>query len=237
MIAEAIQKIQDIVQPRIIKDGPFSYATEVLEKLSSPQPLPEPFPMSSLSGLVDYVKSAFDHVDGYALFVDGPTSVRLASKLLGEFRQRETLAIAKPFLSRQIGHGQYMDLEQFIVGIQSGFVQDEMTAAVLRVVGNVVEETVSTSEDDGITQTVAARAGIARRAEAKVPNPVVLRPFRTFPEIEQPASRFVLRLRRKEGELPQAALFACDDCQWMVDATRSIGEYLKDADVGIPVFA
>ena len=46
-------------------------------------------------------------------------------------------------------------------------------------------------------QKVAARTGFATTGLAAVPNPVTLKPFRTFVEVPQPASEFVLRL--KEG--------------------------------------
>ena len=49
-------------------------------------------------------------------------------------------------------------------------------------------------------------------------------PRRTFPEIDQPESPYILRLR--EG--PQAALFRADDQAWRVEAIASIGAWLQD---------
>ena len=43
-------------------------------------------------------------------------------------------------------------------------------------------------------------------ADVKVPNPVTLRPFRTFIEVEQPESKFIFRMR--EGG--RCAIFEAD---------------------------
>jgi hypothetical protein len=105
------------------------------------------------------------------------------------------------------------------------------------VVGSIQTESVQTSTDDGVSQTVTARSGIAKLVSMEVPNPVVLRPFRTFPEIEQPASNFVLRMERRDGKLPRVALFETSDNQWKVEAVKKIGTYLRDQNLGIPIFA
>ena len=55
------------------------------------------------------------------------------------------------------------------------------------------EKSVSTN-DNGVTQTVEARQGVALNALAQVKPRVLLRPFRTFLEVEQPESEFLLRV-------------------------------------------
>ena len=54
-------------------------------------------------------------------------------------------------------------------------------------------------------------------------NPAPLRPLRTFPEVEQPVSPFVVRF--KEGK--KAALFNADGGAWKVAAVKSIGSFLR----------
>jgi len=67
---------------------------------------------------------------------------------------------------------------------------------------------------------------------------VVLRPYRTFLEIEQPASAFVFRLRRgREGELPTCALFEADGGRWKLEAIERIRDYLKEQLSEIAVIA
>ena len=81
----------------------------------------------------------------------------------------------------------------------------------------------SEAQDNGITQTVTVRDGVASLAQAKTPNPVTLRPYRTFNEVEQPASQFVFRVNKSAN----LALFEADGGKWKLDAVKNISDYLK----------
>ena len=47
--------------------------------------------------------------------------------------------------------GRFMDLESFIINIQSNFIQNENTDSLLSFIGSVKDDTSVTQEDDGIT--------------------------------------------------------------------------------------
>jgi hypothetical protein len=100
-------------------------------------------------------------------------------------------------------------------------------AKVLSIVGNIKEESVKNTGDDGVTQTVTARAGIARVENVEVPNPVMLYPYRTFREVAQPGSLFVLRLRTGQVA-PTCALFEADGGRWRLEAIDRIAAYLRE---------
>ena len=51
-----------------------------------------------------------------------------------------------------------------------------------------------TTRDNGVSQEVEARQGVSLKALVQVKPRVALRPFRTFLEVEQPVSEFLLRL-------------------------------------------
>ncbi len=122
----------------------------------------------------------------------------------------------------------FLSAEMFIIALQAQFVQDAAIAAILRVVGNITEEAEHKILDDGVTQTVTAKAGIAKIENVSIPNPVTLRPYRTFQEIEQPASKFVFRMKKsKDGDGPTCALFEADGGAWKNDAIASIKKYLE----------
>ena len=97
-----------------------------------------------------------------------------------------------------------------------------------------------TTGDDGVTQTVTAKAGVVLSKDVRVPNPVSLRPYRTFREVLQPASSFVLRLQGggKASTTPVGALFEADGGAWKVEAMRNISTYLRSfLPEGVPVIA
>ena len=82
--------------------------------------------------------------------------------------------------------------------------------------------------DDGITQRVTAKAGVARVAVVDLPNPVELYPYRTFLDVEQPASKFVLRIKADKDEGPRCALFEADGGAWRATAVETIKSYMVD---------
>lgn len=134
--------------------------------------------------------------------------------------------------------GEYVDLETFNVGLQSLFEDSTDRTRILLVTGTVSDEKVVTSKDDGVTQKVVASAGVVGLYETAAPNPVRLTPFRTFREVTQPESLFVLRLRKGEnGNLPKAALFEADGGKWKLEAIENIASFLRDKLPGVTILA
>lgn len=82
-----------------------------------------------------------------------------------------------------------------------------------------------TSEDNGITQTVAARQGVSLKSYVSVKPRVKLIPFRTFREVEQPASEFLLRVD-SDGEI---GLFEADGGAWQLEAKDNVASYFESA--------
>lgn len=239
-----MDRLLEVANPEIIEAHGRSYATDKLEALPSPSALANPLQFHTLSGLVDYLASGLDKPlgEGRAIHVAGPDLVALLGAITGEFRQRECLAKAEPFDNRDFPFDRYVDLETFITTAQQCFVATPERAALLRFLGSVTAESVATVDDDGVSQTVAARQGIQRVANVQVPNPVALRPFRTFPDVEQPESKYVLRLRGGgAGKVPEAGLFEVADGMWRLEAATSIrkrlGELLIVAGCDCKVFS
>lgn len=224
--SDVVQAIQASVSPtEIIIDG-LSYVSHKLH-LPPSEPTLDTLGIVTLSGLI----SCRHRLAAEPLFIHvaSPTAVALYGPEEGRHKQRDRHALAscKDIIGSGFRFGEFMDVEQFIINLQAQFVPTEERAALLAVVGNLASESVRTLEDDGVTQAVETRSGLARRSSTVVPNPISLRPYRTFPEIEQPASDFVFRLKQgKEGQLPQAALFAADGGRWKIEAITLIAEWI-----------
>lgn len=73
----------------------------------------------------------------------------------------------------------------------------------------------------GVTQTVEARQGVALNAVVEIKPRVMLRPFRTFLEVEQPESEFLLRVDPDEG----IGFFEADGGIWKLEAKKNIADY------------
>ena len=195
------------------------------------EPEAAPLKMHTLSGLVDFCAN-FSAQGGETkgpviIHVVSDQQVDVASPLFGTFKQREKFAIATPF---QLAHkfDRYMPVEEFVIYLQSMFVQDDTARQILKVVGNLTQGSETNVADDGVTQRVTAKAGVARVAIVDLPNPVELYPYRTFLDVEQPASKFVLRIKADKDEGPRCALFEADGGAWRATAVETIKSYMVD---------
>jgi hypothetical protein len=228
----AVEAIQDSVRTETIEVQGREFATRpVFDPPAAPM-IPA-LKIHTLTGLLDYVVSNPDILDHDKMFlhVVSPTEVRLftACEVPAMRRPNPATADCKDLLGDVYRFGQYRSVEESIVDFQAKFVPSEDLAAAIAIIGNLKEETVNSYSQDGFTQTVQTRQGIQGVAWADVPSSLVLRPYRTFPEIEQPEGRFILRLRKstdKDGGI-QCALFEAGYSTWQAQAIKDIAIYLN----------
>ncbi len=235
MIKEAIEKIVELGQPYEKSYGGRSYTSKPIHAVLDPSPTA--LPIVTLTGLVDYIETNIDELIPSGLIVH-VVNFRLVNLLGGLNKQwaNRNQYIRVECDSPKFPFGSFMDVENFIIGLQSMFVQDEQTANILKVVGNVKDGTVTAFKDDGVSQKVTAKSGISRVEEVPVPNPAILAPYRTFLEIEQPASKFVFRMRSGE-QAPTCALFEADGGTWKNEAIMRIKAWLAERITNIAIIA
>jgi hypothetical protein len=227
---ETIQAIQESVKTETIEIGGVVYTTRPIHDIRKSDPEPKALEIHTLKGLIDYVNGCIDGAQSYKAFahIVNHAEVRLNSEIFGRFQQRAFYVVAKfeDLFGKSFQFGVQYDRETFNVALQSLFLQTLERDALLSLVGNIKEEAVKQTADDGITQSVTAKSGIAMVKEVAAPNPVTLRPFRTFREIEQPESKFVFRMRNDQGKGLTCALFEADGGAWKLTAMNSIREYI-----------
>lgn len=183
----------------------------------------DPLIIKTLTGLVDYIKSNLERKEAKLLLhIEKPDEVSLMG-LLAEDGSREYLASAQAIVPR-FNFDYYLDIEEFNVALQSVFAPTADRDILLKVVGNLKEDNVKTTGDDGISQAVTIKTGVATAADVKVPNPVTLAPYRTFIEVKQPESKFIFRM--KDG--PRGAIFEADGGAWRNQAILNIKTFLEE---------
>jgi hypothetical protein len=220
--------------------------------LGGPGPQPPVLMLHTLTGLVGYLNDRNAEADvpapkpSAAVTRDGAiledVLVHVANHLqvnvlgaldeeAGAYRTVYATAAFFPLIGSngiEFTFGKYLDLETFNIALQTLFEDTPDRSRISLVTGTVRDESVKTSKDDGVSQIVVAHAGVVGLYETGVPNPVRLRPFRTFREVEQPESLFVLRLKQgPAGSLPTAALFEADGGAWKLEAIERIASYLR----------
>jgi hypothetical protein len=221
MIREAIQYVVDLGNTRLEKIGNRTFSTQPMHVVK--QPLPSTLEVNSLSGLVGFLKSKFDGDEKLLVHVETPTLVTVSS-VLNEDSNRKELIKSKALLPN-FTFDRFHDTEDFNIRLQSCFVKNEDRDIMLQVVGNIREEKVNTIGDDGVSQSVTAKIGVATLSQVQVPNPVSLAPYRTFVEVQQPESNFVFRMQNG----PKCALFEADGGAWKLEAMKRIEAYLDEA--------
>ena len=225
MIKKALEYIVGLGEAKVQEIGGQMYSDKPLERVNF-NPRADAVRMSTLTSLVYYIKANIDTMsEKMIIHVVSPTKVRLYSSLDKE-REREYIVDVVANLP-SIDFDRFIDHESFCIGLQSKFVQDPETdvAMVLKFAGTVEDGTVAQYGDDGVTQKATIKTGIASKADAKVPNPVRLRPYRTFHEVEQPASDFIFRMKSERGI--SCALFEADGGAWENAAMTNIKNYLE----------
>ena len=233
MIKEALKyivglgeaKVQDIKLP----DGTVqTYSDKPLNRLQKHIPMADEICMSTLTSLVDYIKSNVDSMpEKMIIHVASPDEVRLFS-MLNEERNRESLVRVKAQIP-SFSYDKFIEHEAFCINVQSKFIDDPDTdkAILLKFAGTVEQGSVAEYGDDGVTQKATVKNGIASKTDAIVPNPVKLRPFRTFIEVMQPVSEFIFRMKQDKYDGIACAIFEADGGAWKNEAVKNIKNYLE----------
>ncbi|PPA71925.1 hypothetical protein [Jeotgalibacillus proteolyticus] len=220
MIKEAMQYILSIGGTEIKKENGQTFSTQKLYQVAAPTV--KAIGLNTLKGVVDYLKSEFDGKEDIILHVISPTEVEVLSGLNTD--KERNVFIRSQALTPHIAFDRFHNAEEFNILIQSCFVKNEDSEIVLQVVGNIKEENVGTTGDDGISQTVSAKIGVATVSTVKVSNPVQLAPRRTFVDVLQPESDFVFRMQQG----PRCALFEADGGRWKLEAMNNIRFYFEE---------
>lgn len=225
MIKEAIEflmscndvAVQEIGDRRFIKQG----FTEVV-----PQS-PKSIRFFTLTSLVEFINMA-EGRDNHFVHVVSPTEVELIGELTDR-QTRKTYAVANPLIDGAFNTGAWMAQDTFVTEAQAFFEDKADRAKLLKIVGTVRAADSVTLEDDGITQKVATAAGVVSTQMEEMPNPVLLHPFETFPEIEQPERKYVCRFRGGEmNEMVTFRLFAVPDPAFSFNTCTAIKEWLEE---------
>lgn len=183
----------------------------------------------NLSSIVNFIKHAWDadlhDMDDTVqkiIHVEDAGKVNLYSSVCNECMDRQKFMTAE-WAGNKFPFGQFMDAEKFNILLQTCFMETDDLKVIQQVVGNLRDEAVQNYGDDGVSQSVTIRTGIATVGQVRVPSPAKLRPYRTFLAVEQPASLFILRMR--EGG--QCALFEADGGLWRETARQNIRNYFE----------
>lgn len=240
MLDNLIEQIQAAVQPFQVELGGRDYLSrQVVLPPPEPQYLGET--VNTLTGLVDYIRENPDGIElreGYSLVIFSPTTVCLVGPLKWGDRHKKRdcylTADCKEVLNKPFKPEVWLPNDLMTIELMTKFADNQDRQQLIHQIGNLVCDEVRTYADDGVTQQVTTKTGVATVERTPGPLLVRLMPFRTFAEVQQPASNYLVRVR-KGKEQAEVALFDAGHVDWKLDAISSIKTFLANFDLGIPI--
>ena len=217
--------VQDMYRKKVLVIGAEHYDYD-----DPNEPKPETLKVSTLTAVVDYMKANLADKPAIVQVVS-PACVKIVAPLVGCQRNMLEYLVSAPLLP-EMQFKTFVDPETFAIQLQSGFVGSPERDDLLRFCSKIRTGLAKEIVDDGVSQDVTVMATLTRTEDVKVKNPWNLQPFRTFPEIAQPTTAYLLRMRSsKSGDNINAsiALYEADGGAWRAVAITSIGMYLRAA--------
>lgn len=219
MIKAAIEKILSLAEPHTVCAGGYKYSDKPLTLIDPPHISKLTF--RTLKGFADVIRNEKDNFTELTVAV-GENYTYTFTDFVEADRERDFPYRAEADIP-QFEFGRYMPYENMMIALKSKFVPTDELNELVKLLGTITEENRTAISDDGFTQSVNVKQGIALIGNKAV-NPIVkLKPFRTFVEVEQPESEFLIRLRQG-GEV---ALFEADGGAWKLEARHNIAECLR----------
>lgn len=223
MLKEAIQHIEEMAAPTIHEVDGSVYASKELVHVMDKKPMPRCIDLTGLDSICKMVRNEAEHV-GLQIFIQ-VKDYKNVSVFTALDDDEDRLYLYKCIADTpSVTVGTFMDYEKAVIELRSLYIPNDGTKYLLSLLSSISNESRVTSSDNGVTQQVEAKSGIALSSMVKVEPRVTLQPFRTFIEVEQPASEFLLRI----NDRGQIGMFMADGGVWKLEATRNVAGYFEE---------
>jgi hypothetical protein len=221
MLKEALQYLVGLKDNKTYTINGLAYSDKELCRVDPYIPHPTSVDFASLDGVVKFIRAeGLAHVHPIYIRIDEPTRVSVLSGLDSEAK-RYTLCVAKN-TDVNFAPG-WRDQQTAVIELRSRFIPTDDTAYLLDLLSRMSSDSEVSSVDNGVSQTVTVRQGVSLKENVSVKPAVSLRPFRTFREVCQPESEFLLRVRDNN----QVGLFEADGGIWKMEAKANIANYFR----------
>lgn len=218
----AIEKIVELASPNVIEKDGFTYSDKQLNVVN--QPRVNTMNFRTLRGLIDTLKKEHGNfISPLVVNVLSESEVKVYSAINTSDKTREI-----PYHSEaeviHIDFNRKLDYESMMITLKSKFVETDELLELVKLLGTITDENTRQTSDDGFSQTVTVKKGVVLKGNQVIRPIVKLKPYRTFNEVEQPESEFLLRL----SDGGYAALYEADGGAWKLTARKNIAEYLRN---------
>ena len=221
MLAKLIDKIVTLKETKTFEINGQTYADAPLTRIPPHVDRPDCISVSGLDGICKLIRTELAKIDTVVMVqAKSHNTVEVMTTYLPDFSRNILYRAEADAPGLRTG---FRGREAALIELRSLFIPNEGTAYLLDLLSKMTDENKVSTNDNGVTQTVEARQGVALNAMVEVKPRVMLRPFRTFLEVEQPESEFLLRVDADEG----IGFFEADGGIWKLEAKRNIADYFN----------
>lgn len=226
MFKAAIEKIVSIAAPATYEVDGRTYSSNRLYLVEEDKKRPVSIEVNGLDSICKLVENEIEACEslGRKVYIQAETHNRVSvfTTYDEEFKRSKlyTCKADVPAVTTDC----YMDYERAVIELRSLYIPNEGSQYLLDLISSISKESKVTTNDNGVTQQVEAKSGVALREQVTVKPRVSLQPFRTFLEIAQPESEFLLRINQNG----QVGLFQADGGVWKLEAKRGIAAYFEE---------
>jgi len=223
MLKEMIQKIEDMAAPKTIEVDGKVYCNKDMKLVDVKKTAPHCIDVNGLDSICKLVRNEAGRIN-LRIFVqvERYNEVAVFTTYDEDFDRHYLYRCTAD--TPNVTMGRFMSYENAVIEIRSLYIPNEDTQYLLSLLSSISNESKVTSTDNGVTQKVEAKQGIALSSMVEVKPRVSLKPFRTFIEVEQPESEFLLRINGDGG----IGLFQADGGVWKLEATRNVASYFEN---------
>lgn len=228
MLKEFIEHIQKTTQPQILTVERSTFAVtadgdanEMLPTLFHPDTLS----LNSLDALVKLVKTEASEMDTplYITIPDHMTVRCFGQPSADERYFRQVYYEAHATDVPGWGEKNTLGFEEAQIALRTRFQETQDTLYAMKLLSDITCGAKITYNDNGVATSVVTRKGIDLQANESIRPIVKLRPYRTFQEVEQPESIFLIRISERGISFIEA-----DGGMWKLSARETIKKFLEE---------
>lgn len=227
MLKEFIEHIQRTTQPLVREISGAVFAISAEGEVNEIRPTidhPDTLPLHSLDALVKLVRTEATKAAS-PLYITIPN--HLTVRCFGQpdaggrfFRQvyYEAHATDVPGWDEKVQLG----FEEAQIAMRTRFQETNDTIYALKLLSDICCGAKVVYNDNGIATTVTTQKGVALQSNEQIRPIITLKPYRTFQEVEQPESIFLIRVNERGISFTEA-----DGGMWKLKARQIVKEFLE----------
>lgn len=224
MLKNFVNRIVELAAPSTYVIDGRTYSSESLKRIDPPKYKPEPINVTGLDSICKLVQNEAKTV-GRKIFIRIAAYNKVSVFSTYDDQYERAYLYRCEADTPNVTVDRFIGYENAVIELRSLYIPNADSEYMLKLLGSITSESKVTSSDNGVTQTVEAKSGISLLQNVQVKSRVKLKPFRTFIEVEQPESEFLLRISG-DGKI---GLYEADGGVWKLEATRNVAGYFENA--------